>query len=220
MIVSGLFAVFAIAACSTTTRASVPGDVRAGIREEASRMPASDVRADSARRRYGEADVRFMQHMMAHHAQALAMTSLVPARSRREDIHLLAQRIEASQQDEIALMQRWLKDRGEEVPSLDAHHEHHEAGGHQALMPGMLTQEELARLAAATGAEFDRLFLEFMTRHHEGALTMVAELLATNGAGQEPEIFRFASDVDADQRAEIRRMRTLRGAPSNEIPRR
>jgi uncharacterized protein (DUF305 family) len=73
----------------------------------------------------------------------------------------------------------------------------------------MLTAQELARLAEATGTEFDRLFLQFMIRHHEGALTMVAELFATNGAAQEPETFRFASDVGADQRAEISRMRAL-----------
>jgi uncharacterized protein (DUF305 family) len=80
-------------------------------------------------------------------------------------------------------------------------------------MPGMLTAAELARLAAATGAGFDRLFLEYMIRHHEGALAMVAELLATPGAGQEVEIFRLVSDVDADQRAEIRRMRAMQDAP-------
>lgn len=218
-IATALLAIIAIAACGTTTREPVPGDVRPAPRQEASRLPASGATADSARR-YAEADVRFMQRMMGHHAQALAMTSLVPTRSSREDIHLLARRIEVSQQDEIALMRRWLESRHEEVPSLDTHHEHHQAGGRQALMPGMLTGEELARLAKATGTEFDRLFLQFMIRHHEGALTMVAEFFASHGAGQEPEIFRFASDVDADQRAEIRRMRAMQDTPPAGVPRR
>jgi uncharacterized protein (DUF305 family) len=118
------------------------------------------------------------------------------------DLQLMAQRIAVSQQDEMVMMQRWLRDRGEEVPAADARHHHH-----GEAMPGMLTAEEMARLSAATGPEFDRLFLELMIRHHEGALTMVATLLGTPGAGQETQIFQFASDVDADQRAEIARMR-------------
>ena len=99
------------------------------------------------------------------------------------------------------MMQRWLTRRGEPLPDPHAHHMHG-----AALMPGMLTAEEMARLAAAKGAAFDRLFLEGMIQHHEGALTMVKDLFATPGAGQEPEIFAFASDVEADQRMEIARM--------------
>jgi uncharacterized protein (DUF305 family) len=212
MAAAGLLAA-AIAACSPTTRASVPRGVPPVARGEASRPPAPEARADRGRPRYTEADVRFMRGMIAHHAQALAMTSLVPTRSTREDIRRLAERIEVSQRDEIAMMGRWLETRGEEVPSLDAHSGHHGAGGQHARMPGMLTREELARLAAATGPEFDRLFLESMIRHHEGALAMVAELLASEGAAQEPEIFQFASEVDADQRMEITRMRGMLSAP-------
>jgi uncharacterized protein (DUF305 family) len=158
-----------------------------------------------------------MQRMVAHHAQALAMTSVVHTRSRREDVRLLAQRIEVSQKDEIAQMQRWLRDRRQEIPSADPHQGHHGAGDQHASMPGMLTHQELTRLAEATGSEFDRLFLEFMIRHHEGALVMVAELLATPGAGQETEIFRFASEVDADQGIEIARMRRMQRAPSTGV---
>ena len=156
-----------------------------------------------------------MQHMIAHHAQALAMTALVPARSKRDDVRLLAQRIEASQQSEIAQMRQWLRTRGLDTVALAGMHQHQHAGGadDHGMMPGMLTEQELERLAAASGAEFDRLFLEYMIRHHEGAVTMVATLFFTNGAGQEPEIFRLASDVDADQRAEIARMRAMLGAP-------
>jgi uncharacterized protein (DUF305 family) len=150
-----------------------------------------------------------MQHMIAHHAQALAMSGLVPTRSRRDDIRLLAQRIEVSQKDEIAQMQRWLRDQNQEIPSAHPHRAHHGAGAQRAAMPGMLTHEELTRLAAATGSEFDRLFLEFMIRHYQGAQAMVAELFTAAGAGQEAEIFRFASEVDADQGVEIARMRRM-----------
>jgi uncharacterized protein (DUF305 family) len=160
-----------------------------------------------------------MQHMIAHHAQALAMTSLVPARASRDVMRLLAERIEVSQRDEIAAMQRWLRARGEVGPAADAGHAHHAGGGQQAMMPGMLTADEMARLAAARGPEFEQLFLQLMIRHHEGALTMVAELFGSPGAAQESEVFRFATDVDADQRAEIARMQALRDAAAD-TPRR
>ncbi len=156
---------------------------------------------------YSQADVRFMHGMIPHHAQALDMTGLVPERSENERIHRLAQRIEISQRDEIARMRRWLETRDEPVPS-----EHH----HGALMPGMLTEEEMARLSAARGSEFDRLFLELMIHHHEGALVMVDDLFTTDGAGQETEIFLFASHVDTDQRAEIARMRSMLNATTSQ----
>jgi uncharacterized protein (DUF305 family) len=143
-----------------------------------------------------------MQGMIGHHSQALDMTALVPAHTTNDGIRKLAQRIEISQADEIKMMQEWLTRRGQKVPDQ---HAHHAAGA--PLMPGMLTTEEMARLAQAKGPEFDRLFLEFMIRHHEGALTMVKELFTQPGAGQESEMFAFASDVDADQRMEIDRMR-------------
>ena len=166
-------------------------------------------RVDTGRPRRA-ADVEFVRAMLGHHAQALVMTALVPTHSRRDDLKALAQRIDVSQRDEIALMQRWLTARGERVPSVDPAHAHHVDPRQMPMaMPGMLTSAELARLADADGAAFDRLFLQSMIRHHEGALTMVAEYLAQPGAGQDVELFRFASDVDADQRAEIRRMRAL-----------
>ena len=167
------------------------------------------VPGDSARRGYTAADVRFVHHMLLHHEQALAMTALVPARSNRQEIRLLSERIEVSQRDEIALIRQWLRQRGERVP---------DAAGHGLSMPGMLTADEMAQLAGTTSPAFDRLFLHYMTRHHEGALTMLEELFASPGAGQEPEIYRFATDIDADQRAEIARMRgllaTLGGPPT------
>lgn len=162
--------------------------------------------ASSGPRGYDQADVRFMQGMIAHHTQALAMTKLVPDRAHSEAIRRLARRIEVSQMDEIAVLERWLERRGETVPR--GHH-------HGPLMPGMLTEEELSRLAGATGDPFDRLFLELMIRHHEGALVMVADLFA-GGGGEEAESFQLASHVDADQRAEIARMRELLNIPLQE----
>jgi len=149
-----------------------------------------------------EADIRFMQGMIPHHAQALDMSALVEERTANRDIRLLARRIEISQKDEIALMGRWLRERGAEVPG---EHAHHMMGDH-ALMPGMLTAADMERLAAARGKDFDRLFLEYMIKHHEGALTMVRALFASPGAGQETDIYTFASHVDADQMIEIERM--------------
>ncbi len=183
------------------------GTARAGVAPAA--PPAAQAQRDTARPRYTAADVRFMQHMIAHHAQALEMTRLVPERTTRRDIQLISERIDVSQRDEMALMQRWLRARGQAVP--DTGHAH--GGAEHAGMPGMATPAEMARLAAARGGEFDRLFLQYMIRHHEGALVMVAELFASPGAGQEGEIFSLASDVEADQRSEIARMRTLPGAP-------
>src|SRR5206468_10275317 len=111
------------------------------------------------------------------------------------------QRIDISQTDEIKMMQDWLQARGQQVPGANAMHMHG-----ATLMPGMLTEDEMARLAQANGADFDRFFLEGMIKHHEGALTMVKALFATPGAGQDVAVFSFASDVDADQRMEIDRM--------------
>ena len=149
-----------------------------------------------------DAGVRFMRDMIAHHAQALELTALVRSRTEREDMHRLAERIEVSQADEMALMRRWLEARGEVPGDAPAHH-------HGAAMPGMLSAAEIAAVARARGRDFERRFLEAMIRHHEGALTMVAELFDSGGANRDVELYRFASDVDADQRAEIARMRRL-----------
>jgi uncharacterized protein (DUF305 family) len=148
---------------------------------------------------YTVADVRFMQHMIGHHAQALEMTALAPRQGASEPVTRLAQKIDISQRDEIAMMRRWLEERHQAVPD----------GAHTMAMPGMLSAAELARLGAARGGEFDRLFLVFMARHHEGALQMVQELFRTPGAGQDPDLFRFVTDVDADQRDEIAVMERL-----------
>jgi uncharacterized protein (DUF305 family) len=160
--------------------------------------------ADQSRIHYTAADVTFMQGMIHHHAQALDMAALVPDRTASEEMKKLAMRIDVSQNDEIQMMRRWLDARKQQAPGP---HAHHEPGA--PVMPGMLTAEEMARLGAARGVEFDRLFLEGMIKHHGGALTMVRDLLATPGAGQEPEMFAFASDVDGDQRMEIDRMSVM-----------
>ena len=163
--------------------------------------------ASKVRNGYTEADVRFMQGMIGHHSQALAMSALVPARTQRQDLAVMAERITLSQESEIAQMQRWLETRGEPAPAADAHV--HAAMGHGELMPGMLTEQEMNQLANARGVEFERLFLELMIKHHEGALQMVKTLYATPGSGHDPELYMLASDVDSGQTGEIKRMRAL-----------
>lgn len=157
--------------------------------------------------RFTEADVHFVHGMLAHHAQALVMTGLVEERTDTRAVRLLAERIEVSQRDEIQQMVNWLRARGVEVPDLEGEHGHHAAL--HGVMPGMLTREQLDRLAAAEGEAFDRLFLEYMIQHHLGALVMVDQLLATPGAGQEVEIYRIVSEIAADQEAEIQRMQRV-----------
>ncbi|WP_147456898.1 DUF305 domain-containing protein [Micromonospora pisi] len=149
------------------------------------------------------ADAQFMQRMISHHRQALEMTALVADRAAGPEVSLLARRIETSQRDEITQMERWLTERGEEVSGPHAHHT-----GHDAAMPGILSPEQLSQLERARGAEFDRLFLDLMIRHHNGALTMVQQLYAAGG-GLEPASDRFAREVNADQGIEIRSMQEL-----------
>jgi uncharacterized protein (DUF305 family) len=155
-------------------------------------QPSSAVKVVTA------ADIAFMQGMIGHHGQALEMTALIPSRSTFKTMALLGERITVSQRDEIAMMSEWLRLRGADA---------HRMTGHQ--MPGMLSPAQMDTLRAATGVRFDRLFLRYMIQHHDGALQMVKSLLGTNGAAQEPQLFGFASDVDTDQRAEIRRMQQL-----------
>jgi len=185
-----LLAALAATGCGTrTTRAVEPA--RAPVAPPASK--------------HTEADVRFMQGMIGHHQQAIEMVALLRTRTTRDDMKLMALRIEVSQNDEIAMMRRWLRERGAAEPDEHAMH------GHDAtLMPGMLTPAQMTQLTEAKGNEFDRLFLEFMIQHHEGALVMVKGLMASPGAAQESSVFQFASDVESDQSAEINRMRSMR----------
>ncbi len=165
-----------------------------------------------------QADVEFMQGMIMHHAQAVEMTALIASHTENKDLRLLGARISSSQSGEIRFMKRWLAARGEslsmampEMPNMDTSHQT------MALMPGMLTPQQMEALRSAKGAEFDRLFLTGMIQHHNGALTMVKDLFDTAGAGQDADVFNFATDADNTQRAEIRIMQTmLQKEPSQE----
>jgi len=164
-------------------------------------------RADSLRGSFNQADVDFVTGMIHHHAQALVMAQMAATHGASGPLLVLAGRIINAQRDEISLMSQWLRERGQPVPELD-HMDHGPHGAH-VHMPGMLTPEQLARLDAARGPEFDRLFLTYMIQHHEGALVMVNELFSTYGAVQGDAIFKLASDISADQSTEIERMRLM-----------
>lgn len=153
-------------------------------------------------------DVEFMQGMIMHHAQAVEMTALIESHTENKDVRSLGARISHTQSDEIKFMKRWLEVRGN--PASPGMHGMETSGhSHHTLMPGMLTPKQMDALKKAKGAEFDRQFLSGMIQHHNGALIMVKELFDSAGAGQDAELFNFASDVDSGQRAEIRIMETL-----------
>ena len=185
---------------ATRSQAQTP-IVQPGAPGEPSRLISAAEASDLAGIRFTDADVKFMQGMISHHAQAIEMTELLASRSDRDVMRRLAQRIELSQEDEIAMMQEWLRSRGQAVAELDAHH----APGWEP-MPGMLTEEEMGRLEQAQAVEFDPLFLELMIKHHRGALTMVDTLLSQRGAAQDSQLFAFTSDITSDQSMEIDRM--------------
>ena len=200
----------AISACTAETPTPTPGSsavnvVQPGAPGQGSRVLSADEVPSSDDQDHTDADVRFMQGMIRHHSQALRMTALVAGRSDSKDLPRFAKRIEISQQDEIDLMVRWLRARLHQVPSVGsgAGHDH---GGE--AMPGMLSEEQFAELEKAKGARFDRLFYEDMIQHHLGALTMVERLFG-DGGGEESEINQFVAHVDADQRIEVDRMRSL-----------
>ncbi|MBC7791990.1 MAG: DUF305 domain-containing protein [Anaerolineae bacterium] len=209
-----LLVAISIAGCSTASRQTEPVRVIPVLPGEGSLTPAAQAKADSGRPPYTAADVRFMQGMIPHHSQALVMAGWAPTHAARPDVLILAQRIEVAQRDEIELMARWLRDRREAVPADTASHHGHAGLDGQMLSPGMLTADELSQLERATGPEFDRLFLTFMIRHHEGALAMVAQLLASPGAAQDTDVYRFSNDVNVDQITEIDRMRIMLRSPT------
>jgi len=187
------------------TASAEPPIVQPGKPGEASRTISAEEAIDLAGIGYSEADVTFMADMIPHHHQALVMSALVAERTGRNEMTELAERISASQEDEIAFMQEWLRDRGEAVPDPadhDAMHTHHD-------MAGMASPEEMAELEAAGGPDFDRLFLELMIDHHQGAITMVEELIDTSGSAQDPVLFEFTTDVVNDQESEIERMTAM-----------
>ena len=176
------------------------------------RTPAEQAKMDGGVMPYTAADVRFMQGMIGHHSQAVVMAGWAPTHGASESVRILAGRIDVAQRDEIAFMQRWLTERKLAVPDATAQMQHSMSMPGMAmgeLMPGMLTPAQMTELDHARGPDFDRLFLTDMIQHHQGALSMVDQLFGTQGAGQELYIFRFASDVSADQFTEIDRMRTM-----------
>jgi uncharacterized protein (DUF305 family) len=161
---------------------------------------------------YTAADVHFMSGMILHHAQAVLMAGWAPTHGASAAVLALCERIVVGQRDEIVLMRRWLDDRHEPVPAADSSDVADmmmPGMDSSMLMPGMLTAAELARLDQARGREFDRLFLQRMIRHHQGAITMVNQLFASRGAGEEESVFRFAANVFADQTTEIERMQRM-----------
>ena len=168
-------------------------------------------RTDSARMLFTEADVRFMTGMIGHHAQALVMAGLAPVNGASPSVDILCARIINAQNDEIAAMQRWLRDRNQPVPEVHVSGTTMMVHGpeYTTHMPGMLTPEQLQELEAAQGKEFDRLFLTYMIQHHRGAVIMVDELFATDGAALDEAAFKLASDIQADQTTEIARMELM-----------
>lgn len=168
-------------------------------------------RADSTRLPYTTADIHFMSGMISHHAQAIKMAKWAPTHGASPAVVRLSERIATAQADEIEFMQSWLRDRRQPVPEPDPAGMKMKMGEmeHVMLMPGMLTPEQMAKLDAARGKEFDRLFLTFMIQHHEGAIKMVRELFASTGAGQDESVFAFANDVEIDQETEIARMKQM-----------
>jgi uncharacterized protein (DUF305 family) len=195
--IHALLAAAALAACSagTTQTPPAPAPTPAG--------GPSAVKSNN-----NPADVEFMQGMIPHHAQAVVIAAWAPTHGARDDIKRLCERIVVGQADEIRLMQWWLRQKGEDIPAADAKMHKMKMGGtvHEMLMPGMLNDEQLARLDKARGSEFDRLFLEAMIAHHAGAIAMVDKLFGAQGGANDDLVYKMASDVYADQTTEIRVM--------------
>lgn len=196
-----------LAACASSPRASGPV-IAAGAGVVVPGSAATKVAlatADSAAIAFSPADVEFMQGMVPHHAQAVIMAGWAASHGARADVQRLCLRIMAAQSDEIALMRRWLRERKQDVPDSNATRHVMKMNGmsHDMMMPGMLTDAEMAALDKARGSEFDRRFLEGMIGHHRGAIAMVESLLRNGNAGHDETVFRFANDVVSDQSAEI-----------------
>ena len=183
----------------------------AAVSHPAAQKTDPPARPDLVREPYNEADVAFMAGMIPHHAQAVLIAGWAASHGARPDVRTLCERIVVGQRDEIETMRNWLRDRGEDVPAADATHHRMKMNGveHDMLMPGMLTAEDLAQLDKARSADWDTLFLKAMIRHHEGALKMVDDLFESHGAMQDEDVYKFVSDMYADQTAEIERMQKM-----------
>ena len=207
---------FALPVCAQQADPATPVVVQPGAPGQPTRTLPPSTRAILPPR--SPADVRFMQGMIMHHAQAVEMTALIESHTQNSQLRLLGARISKSQSDEIEFMKRWLTARGEpvappmpEMSGMSMSMPGMDMSSHSMLMPGMLTAKQMEALKKAKGEEFDHLFLTGMIQHHGGALIMVKDLFDTAGAGQDAELFNFATDVDSGQRAEIRIMQTMLG---------
>jgi uncharacterized protein (DUF305 family) len=215
-----------VAACGGA-RSVAQGSVQGGpapVPSQGLEAGIAKARADSIRLPWTAADARFMTMMIGHHAQAIVMARMAPTHGASATVRTLAERIISAQEDEIATMQQWLRERRQPVPDPAAAMRAHMAGGGEhaghampgaapgampGMMPGMLSAEQLQKLDQARGREFDRLFLTSMIQHHKGATAMVEELFNTDGAAQDETVFKFASDVNVDQTTEIARMERM-----------
>lgn len=213
--VSGLAAFFSSVALAQRPETAPPVIIQPGAPGKPSKkLPESTTGKLPPR---SQAEVDFMQGMIMHHAQAVEMTALISSHTENKDLRLLGARISSSQSDEIKFMKRWLAARGESVSMPMPSMKGMDMSNHSTpLMPGMLTPEQMEALRKAKGSGFDRLFLTGMIQHHNGALTMVKNLFDTAGAGQDAELFGFATDVDTGQRAEIRIMQSMLDKNSEE----
>lgn len=210
-ILAVFFIVIGAAACKSTDTAQ--SETSTNDRAELEKLYWN--RVDSSRMSFTDADVKFMRGMIAHHAQALIMSRLAPENGASEDVQTLSSRIINAQKDEIATMQQWLKDRDQPVPEtkidglelkvvID-----NEPYTKFRDMPGVLSKQKIKELSKAEGSNFDQLFLKYMIEHHSGAVKMVEKLFNTDGAAQDKEAFRLASDIQVDQRTEIKRMNLM-----------
>jgi uncharacterized protein (DUF305 family) len=209
-----LLAAITTAACSSATHGVSRSAAQPTTSAKGDVTGIALARKDSARLPYTEADIHFMSGMIGHHAQAIVMARWAPSHEASGSIQRLAERIINAQQDEINLMQRWLRERRQPVPDASVMGMKMVMDGveHVMMMPGMLTDAQMKQLDQARGAEFDKLFLTFMMQHHRGAVSMVKDLFSTYGAGQDEAVFKFASDVNVDQTTEIDRMQKMLNA--------
>ena len=206
-----IVALVAMAACRSAQQAPPGVSLAPGAGIVGAGSGAAIAAAEAAERRFTPADVEFMSGMIPHHAQAIIMSNWCESHGARGDVQKLCQKIVIAQRDEIRMMRGWLRDRGQDVPDSMSTKHTMKMGDmmHEMLMPGMLTDEQMAALEKARGSAFDRLYLTGMIGHHQGAIDMVRELRSHAGAAEEPTVFRFSNDVDADQSAEIVRMKIM-----------
>lgn len=218
------------AACAKSSPAPQATPVPMQVVDQSQQNPAAVARADKGRPPFVDADVKFMQGMIHHHAQAILISKWAPSHGASDAVQRLCERIVVAQRDEIMMMTTWLRQRGLEAPTADTlgtGHQHTADMQHMpgmtmpapVLHPGMLTAAQITQLDSARGTKFDRLFLQYMIQHHQGAITMVQQLYKSSGAANDGVIYRFTSDVEADQGTEIERMtKMLAAIPPSDSP--